>query len=466
MIQQITANWAAIVMTIAVLATIITAIMALFWRRVVPTNTVHIVQTAKKTTSYGRGRDAGNVYYDWPSWVPKLGITVVQMPESVFQISLTNYEAYDAARLPFVVDVTAFFRISNSDTAAQRVLSFRELEEQLQAVLQGAVRRILATNPLEDIMQQRSTLGKQFTDEVDDNITEWGVQTVKMIEFMDLRDSEKQNSKVIHNIMAKEQARIDQESRVKVAEHARVAQLAEIEAKREVDIQGQQAEQAVGIRTAERNREVGMADEKAKQSIQDQAKDTAIKQMAVLQVNTIRQAEINKEAASILANQNKEVAIVQAQQEKEVAVVRADGQKAATETLAEGNLFASLKDADGIAARGKAEGEAETAKLMAPVSAQIQLAEKIAELEGYQNYLINNRTVEANEAVGKAMAVALEKADIKIVGGGGGNIPGSVKGIMRMFSPDGGLDIAGMLTGIASTDEGKALLEKFLKDKK
>lgn len=434
-------------------------------RRVVPTNIVHIVQTGKSTTSYGRDRKAGNVYYEWPSWLPLFGITVVQMPESVFQVSLVDYEAYDSARLPFVVDITAFFRIANSDTAAQRVASFDELTHQLQGILQGVVRRILATNHLEEIMQQRSTLGNQFTEEVDGQLTEWGVQTVKMIEFMDLRDSTKQGSKVIHNIMAKEQARIDQESRVKVAEHDRIAKLAEIEAKREVDLQAEQALQAVGIRSAQREQEVGIAEEKSKQVVQEQAAATAVKEMEVVSINTIRKAEIAKEAAEVKAAQDKNVAVVNAQQTKEVAVVEADGEKAATQTRAEGTLFASLKDAEGIAAKGKAEGEAEKAKLMAPVQAQIALAEKIAESKPYQEYLINNRTVEANEAVGKAMAVALEKADIKIVGNGGGNISNSMKGVMGMFGPDGGVDLAGMLTGLASTAEGKAVLDKFIGEK-
>lgn len=466
MIQNLFSNWPTILIVIGVIALAIGLFSALFLRRVVPTNTVHIVQTGKKTTSYGRGRDSGNVYYEWPTWFPIIGVTKVEMPESVFQVSLANYEAYDSARLPFVVDVSAFFRIANSDTAAQRVASFRELETQLHSVLQGAVRRILATNQLEEIMHQRSTLGKQFTDEVDDNIKEWGVQTVKMIEFMDLRDSTEQKSNVIHNIMAKEQARIDQESRVQVADHGRIAKLAEISAKREIDIQDQQALQAVGIREAERVREIGIAKEKATQSVQEQTAITTVKEMEVLSINTVRKAEISKKAAEVLAEQNKNVAVVNAQQEKEVMTVKADGEKAATQTLAEGMLFASLKNAEGVAAQGEAEGKAEKAKLMAPVQAQIALAEKIAESKPYQEYLINNRTVEANEAVGKAMAVALEKAEIKIVSGGGGSIPGSVKGIMGMFNPGGGVDIAGMLTGMASTDEGKAVLDKLLGEKK
>ena len=79
--------------------------------------------------------------------------------------------------------------------------------------------------------------------------------------------------------------------------------------------------------------------------------------------------------------------------------------------------------------------------------------------------MIKNKTVEANEEVGIPVVVALEKADIKIVGNGGGNISNSMKGVMGMFGPDGGVDLAGMLTGLASTAEGKAVLDKFIGEK-
>lgn len=459
--ETLTANWPFIATIIGALILLIGTLSALFLRRVVPTNTVHIVQTGKSTTSYGRGRPAGNVYYEWPSWFPIIGVIKTEMPESVFQVMLKDYEAYDTNRLPFEVDVTAFFRIKDSDTAAQRVASFPELHTQLVSILQGCVRRVMATNALEETMHQRSTLGEQFTQEVSASVAEWGVTTVKMIEFMDIRDSKQQQSKVIHNIMAKDQARIDKESRVAVAEHARVAQLAEIEAVREVDIQKQQAQQAVGIREAQKEQEVGIAKEQSQQSVQEQSKATMVKKMAVLEVETTRKAEIAKGAAVIKANQDKEVAVVTAQQAKEVATVTAEGEKTATQTRAEGNLFASLKDAAGIEAKGKADGAAEQAKLMAPVEAQIKLAKEIAGSKEYQKYLIDNRQVEANETIGVAMARSMEKADIKIVGGNGTNVPSTAKGIMDIFTAQGGVDLGGMLTGFAATEEGQALLSKL-----
>lgn len=107
-------------------------LIAITLRRVVPTNETHIVQSRKKTTSYGKDTENGNVYYEWPSWLPVIGITKVVLPVSVFDISLTAYEAYDIGRVPFIVDIMAFFRINDSNVAAQRVENFAELLQQLR----------------------------------------------------------------------------------------------------------------------------------------------------------------------------------------------------------------------------------------------------------------------------------------------------------------------------------------------
>ena len=169
-------------------------------RRVVATNEVHIVQSAKLTKSYGKDTDHGNSYYEWPSWLPILGVSKIMLPVSVFDLDLNAYEAYDKGRLPFVVDVKSFFRITDSNVAAQRVASFQELKDQLHAIVQGAVRTILASSDIEAIMQGRSVYGEQFTKEVSDQLANWGVNTVKNIELMDIRDSK--DSFVIQNIMS------------------------------------------------------------------------------------------------------------------------------------------------------------------------------------------------------------------------------------------------------------------------
>lgn len=428
---------------------------ALLFRRVVPTNMVHIVQSSKKTISYGRGREAGNTYYEIPSFIPVFGVTVTQFPESIFDISLRDYEAYDTGRLPFVVDIKAFFRIADSQIAAQRVANFSELQNQLMGVLQGAVRGILGNNKLENIMQDRSNLGEQFTKEVNDQLQEWGVTTAKMIEFMDIRDSS--GSQVIQNMMAKEKSRIEKESRVTVADNIREAEMKEIEAKREIALTRTQAEQQVGIRQAEAEKEVGIAKEKSNQQVQTEAKITTEKVMEVQKVQNVKQAEIDKEVAIVKANEQKQVQVVNAQATKEAQIIKAQAEKEATVQIADGNLQATLKQAEGIQAEGLAKAEAEKAILLAPVNAQITLATEIGSNENYQKYLIEIRKVEATENVGKEMAGAMKTADLKIIANSG-DVQSGVGKLADVFSPAGGTSIAGMLTALSQTEEGQALV--------
>lgn len=416
---------------LAAVAVITAVVILVLLRRVVPTNMVHIVQSSKATTSFGKGKASGNTYYAWPAWVPKIGVSVLTFPESIFQVPLSNYEAYDSARLPFTVDVSAFFRVEHSEIAAQRVASFTELREQLDSVLKGAVRRILATNTLEQIMEARASLGQQFTNEVDEQIKEWGVITVKTIEFMDLRDT--RESKVIFNIMAKEQARIDRESRIAVASNTQQAELAEIDAKRTVDVQRQDAEQQVGLRTAEKDKTVGIATEQAQQEVQTQAAVTAQKSMAVVRVR-------EEESADIAKN---------------VAITEAEAKARQTVVEAEAALTATTQAAEGIKATGTAKAAAEEALLLAPVTAQITLAKEIGSNQDYQTYLLTLEQIGKGAEVGKAMAAALEKANIRIVGG---QPVQGVAGAADMFSTNGGFNLAGMLTALNQTEEGSALL--------
>lgn len=428
-----------------VLAVLIPVIIALMLRRVVSTNEVHIVQSAKKTTSYGKDTGNGNTYYEWPSWFPVVGITKIVLPVSVFDLDLSAYEAYDQGRLPFVVDVKAFFRITDSNVAAQRVASFDELLNQLKAVVQGAIRVILASNDIEAILQGRSKFGDDFTKEVDGQLTNWGVHTVKNIELMDIRDGK--DSHVIKSIMEKKKSHIDMESRTEVAKNKKLAEVAEIEAQREIDLQGQQAKQAVGLRTIEAEREVELQGQAKIQAVKEQEKTTKEREMNVRQVELLRAAEIERE-----------VQVVKAQQDKQTAILAAEAQKDTTVLTAEGQLESKRREAEGITLEGSAKAAAEKAMQLAPVEAQIVLAKEIGSNESYQKYLVTIRQVEATQAVGIEQAAALKAANIKIIANTG-DVSTGINSVGELFSAKGGTGLGAMLEGLAQTDKGQELLE-------
>lgn len=423
---------------------IVLILVAMSFRQVVPTNEVHIVQSSSKTTSYGKDTKNGNVYYRWPEWLPLLGITSVRLPVSVFQIDLKAYDAYDTGRVPFEVDVVAFFRVEDSNLCAQRVTNFAELQTQLTMIVRGSVRTVLAAHDIDRIMLERSTFGDAFTKEVETQLKNWGVTPVKNIELMDIRDGGQ--NMVIHNIMQKKKSLIEMQSRSEVAENMKNAQVAEINANRDALSQKQMAEQAVGIQTVEKEKQVQLATQAANQSIKEQERVTKEKEMAVLRVAQVQQAEIDKN-----------VNLVKADQAKQVNILTAEGEKQQFILHAEGNLESQKREAEGTVLVGNAKAEAEKAMQLAPVQAQITLAKEIGQNEGYQKYLITIRTVEANQAVGIEQAKALEKSDIKIIANTGDPVAG-IGSVRDLFSSKGGQSVGAMLEGLANSEQGAKVI--------
>lgn len=445
-------------------------ILFVFWifslRRVVATNEVHIVRRGKKTIVYGtpeRGNEAqeklfsGNCYYEFPISFPGLGVSVTKMPLSIFGIDINDYEAFDKDRVPFVVDIQSFFRISDYEVAASRINRTDELRKQLLSIVQGAVRSILAKDYLNEIMGERSKYGQQFTDEVKEELKSWGVETVKNIELMDVRDAK--GEEVIANIMRKKKSEIEKESRITVAQNNQAAREAEILSQQEVDLKEQDAEKVVGLRKAEVAQEVGIAKEKSAQAIKEQAKQTTEKEMEIVKISTVRQAEIDKEAAIVKANAVKEQTSINAEANKIKVELEAEADLFKTTKQAEGSLAVATKSAEGIKLEGDAKAQAAKQMQMAKVDPQLALAKEIGSNKEYQSYLISIRKIEANEKIGVAQAENIKGADIKIIAGGG-NVADSVNNAVEVLSPKGDFSVAGALEALAATDAGKELLAK------
>lgn len=467
-------------------------VLAMCFRTVVETNEVHIVQSADKTVSYGKDTGNGNVYYEFPSWIPLFGVSKIVLPMSVFAIKINEYEAYDVGRLPFIVDVTAFFRIENSNLAAQRVRDINDLESQLTNIIQGSIRSILAKRELEEILAIRSALGDDFTEAVTTQLKNWGVAPVKNIELMDIKDRD--GERVIHNIMEKKKSAIEKDSRVEVAENLKKAKIAEIEAQRETDIKEQEAHKLVGLKTVENEREVQISREQANQCINEQQKITQEKAMEVLQVQEVKKAEIKKQVEIVQAEQeqqkveidaeakknakikdaeanranqiliaqgDREKQILNAQANRETQILVAQGAKESQFLAAEALLEMKNKESQGIQKIGEAEAEALRLKELAPISAQIELARAIGENGGYQGYLIAIRQLEACEVIGVEQAKAMSQADLKVIANGG-SIGEGMNDIKDIISAKGGVQLGAMLEGLAQSDVGRKILGRVV----
>ncbi|MDR1138134.1 MAG: hypothetical protein LBK91_07405 [Synergistaceae bacterium] len=469
---------AAILIGLLILFLLIYNILKL--RRIVPANTVHIIQRSKSTVSYGVSQPAGNAYYKWPTWLPLLGVTVRELPVSNFDLDLNSYEAYDKNRLPFTVDVKAFFRIADTNQAAQKVENMAELHEHLAGIVQGSVRSIMAKSDLESIMQERSIYGEQFTADVKENLSQWGVVPVKNIELMDIKDG--RDSNVIQDIMAKKKSEIEKESRITVALNKQKAQEAEIEATKEVDVKKAMAAKASGEALARSEQAVGIAKQLSEQAIAEEREVTAEKTMAVSQVNVVRAAEIEKEAAVVSANKQKEIVSIgadaekykreiQAQAQKSVIEIEAEAKKTAVEKEAQASKFRieqvaaatlvqQLNEAKGTQSIGLAEAEAEKAKQLASVTAQTTLAREVGENKEYQQYLITIEQIKAHRDVGIEQAKNIGNAKIEILANSG-NIESGLNRVTDLFTSKGAAALNGLVAGLEQTAAGKSLISKF-----
>ncbi len=457
---------------------VIIVIYILSLRRIVPTNVVHIVQRGEKTVSYGIGKGT-NVYYKFPSWIPKLGVVVRILPVSNFDIDLLKYSAYDKDRVPFVVDVKAFFHISDTNKAAEKVESFDEMKKQLENVVQGAVRSILAKSKLEEIMEERSIFGDKFTENVKADLQNWGVEPIKNIELMDVRDAD--GSNVIHQIMAKRISAIDMESRSEVAKNRKTAQQAELEAQQAIDVTKAETQriageaearsiQAIGIAQAESEKQSGIAKQQAISEIAKSERLTAEQQMEVIKVNQIKQAEIDKENAIINSEQQKRQVEIEAEANKYKVETEAKAQLEAKKKEAEAIKSVGEAQAEVIKAKGLSEAEAKKQMELANVSAQTTLAKEIGENESYQTYLIKIREIEITGEVNKvqyeSLATALNGADLKLLVNSG-DVHSGLGKFSDLLSSKGASATNGLVEGLKQTAEGAglvALLDRLTKN--
>ena len=97
---------------------------------------------------------------------------------------------------------------------------------------------------------------------------------------------------------------------------------------------------------------------------------------------------------------------------------------------------------------------------MARVTPELALADEIGSNESYQQYLVRIAEVAKDEEVGKAQALALQDADVKVIANTGDVINGVDKA-MELFSSKGGTAVGSMLEGLDNTPIGKAVLGAF-----
>lgn len=431
-------------MLIAILVglALLSVILMMAWRVVVPTDHIHVVQRRKTSMAYGHNMPGGNVYFKVPSFVPYFGITVAVMPTAIFSVAVNKYDAYDKARVPFLIDVMSFFQIDDALEASKRVRSIQELESQLQNTVRSAVRRVLSSFPIDEIMGSRSTLNKEFLTEVAEQTKNWGVK-VNSIEFMNIEDYP--GTRVVTNIMDKERTTIEMESRKKVAANMQAAELAEIEARQTVD-----------LRAVEKNRIVSLQSQQAAQTVNEEAAKTKLTEAAVKRVETMQAQEIEKSRQEVAADMAASIL------NKEAA-----GRATAMRTEAEGFKNAKVLEGEGEASKVKSVGTAEAnvveATGLAEAQAKLKMAEALAKYNDAGMSIEKLKAlIEIETAKYAALGQGFNKADVKIVQSGEGS---SLLGIPLNAKSGADIDVFLKELGIGSVGEAVAKLKEAVTKK-
>jgi flotillin len=322
---------------------------------------------------------------------------------------------------------------------------------------------------LEEIMEERSVFGERFTESVREDLKSWGVEPIKSIELMDVRDA--QGSNVIHQIMAKRISAIDMESRTEVAKNKKIAEQAELEAAKEIAITAAETEklsgeaqaaskQAIGEAQAVSQKAIGIAQQTSLSEVAKAEQLTAEEKMKVVRVNEVKQAEINREKAIIGAEERKRGMEILAEAEKFKVETDASAELEAKKKEAEAIKTVGTAEAEVIQAKGLSEAEAKKQMELANVTAQSTLAKEIGDNKPYQEYLIRIREVEITGEVNKvqyeSLAKALNGADLKLLVNSG-DVHSGLNKFSDLLGPKGGSAVNGLMETLKQTPEGAGI---------
>jgi flotillin len=305
--------------------------------------------------------------------------------------------------VPVSVEATANIKVSSDPerlaAAVERMLGKTqpEIHGMLKTTLDGLLRQIIGTLTVEDIVRNREKLAQEVLSGAQTELNKLGFQidvfvvnkvddkegyikalgakrTAEVKRDAEIAKAEADRESVVKSSAAKQEAEI-----ARLAADERIAQanrdldLKKAAFKKETETAHAEADMAKSLKDAEIDRELRQrrvaaeeAETKAKIALAEQE---LLRREKELVATTIKPAEANSRAATIIAEGNANAAVKQAEAIK--AQAEAEKQKLTLEgegrAAAEAARTRQIGEAEGAAAaaRGKAEGEAIKAKLLA-----------------------------------------------------------------------------------------------------
>jgi len=366
---------------ILLLALVVAALIYMY--RIVPPSQAHYVTSASKTFVASpdekiRG-DKGSRWYFLIPILRTIRVMDLRIKELVFV-----QETYEKNQARYNVKVSTKYRIVDVQKAAETFTSEPELEKQLEEVIRASVRAVTVRFDVVEARANKQKMAEEVEKEMVDDLGQWGLKLISF-QLVDFQDTATSN--IISDISKRREVEIESTTRERNAEKIKQARIKEAE-----------AEEKARQREIEKDEVIAKREQEKEQMVFEKQKLAQEEHFKVVQVQVIKQAEIDKEKAIVEANQKKETEEII----KEQKHLEGQGDRLRAEEAAKG-------EAAPIREKGYAEADAKE-KLQAALN---KFEDKAIRA------LVAEQIVEKDRQVGIEAAKALEKADLKVFAGDG-----------------------------------------------
>ena len=337
-----------------------------------------------------------------------------------------------------------------------------EMVRQVTEVMLGKMREVIGEMQLKELMRDRESFNTKVFEGSREDLANLGLE-LRTFNVQDFSDSQN----IIRSMGADQAADIKKEAQlaqIKADEEVAVRQnqldLKKAELKKAADKAAAEAAMVGQTVTAEKERELYVAQQEAQIAAETKKVELAERQAAVKEKELDATVRKQAEADRYAAEQKAEAELFTRTKNAEAAKVEAQNE-------ADAELYNAQKDAEGIAAKAKAEAEATRLKGEADGAAEKAHGEGVAagikaQAEAYNGmdnpYLLADRYIGVMPEMAEAVAKPLESVDsIKMYGDGNAtklvrDTTTVVDQVASGLKDATGLDLAGILSSLAGRD--------------
>ena len=378
------------------------------WFTIVSPSEAHLVVTPNKKFVACADEAIGEKrsYYAIPSWIPGFGRKVKVMDITIKDLTMIH-ETVEKNQARYNVKSSTKYRIRDVKTASETYINDTELHEQLSGILHSAIRAVTIRYDIQEARAQKAKMATEVEKEIEKDFSTYGTQ-ICSFQLVDIQDTA--DSKIISNISRRREVEIESETRQVNAEKMKQAVMKEAE-----------STEASKKREIERDESIAKREQDKVMAVAVQEKLARDKQMDVVKISTIRQAEIDKEKAIVKANQDAETQKIIKEQQRLIG----EGTRMKMEQEALGDYAKTFQ-------AGKANADAK------------ELLQKALQKfdDNAIRALVAEKIVDMQTQVGVKSAEALKEAELKIFVGGN--------------SAGQGFDLGQLISSMAVSNKGTA----------